>query len=338
MAPIRGLASRVCVGAPGSNPPARPCGQPTRRSDPGTPGRQSISGRVDGAGVREEDGPAAVATAGVQTHQRLSTCLVPERARALKPHWVLPAGRCHRPAAQGLAFLLGRPVVQTVQVGFPAGLFLFDRRARQGSNSVITALLASALSFSPIGHDQHFRSPTQAVPPGCGPSLFLAGVHHAAARHRAQPRLRSAGSGESRCRHRPRANARGVLPPPPVGPRSGPPASRWMQRGPKRLWLGGPGAGRDPAQFVLAVGTEGRSAIGFLRRGVSSLGRNSSGRPRGSCASRGPRFWSWRRAIGGVGGPTLSQGFPSGGQEALPRGRGAGRGSGRLSRVIMPSV
>lgn len=66
--------------------------------------------------MREEQFPATVAPKGLQAHQRLVTGLAPELAGPLEACLILPTGGFHRPAAQRLAFLFGRPVVHPLAV------------------------------------------------------------------------------------------------------------------------------------------------------------------------------------------------------------------------------
>lgn len=118
----------------------------------------SVIRGVERASVGEEQMPAVVAAEGFQIHQRFITGLGPALTRAFVAHLILSAGRFHRPAAQGLALLCGRPVVEALAAGLQAGglaRHLLSRatpstRSRSCSNSAMTSPLASAFCWGPF--------------------------------------------------------------------------------------------------------------------------------------------------------------------------------------------
>ncbi len=149
-----------------------------------------------------------------------------------------------------------------------------------------------------IGHDQHLGGPAQAVAHGFGPELLIERVHPAAGHG-----IAAAQNG------RPPAGALGAL----------------EAEETKAALDGGPVAGGNPAQLVLAVGTEGWGAVGFLLRSLCEH------LPEQFLTAAQELFFEMaevfvRRAerLMELPAQALEQGFATGGQEVCPRCRAGG--------------
>ena len=102
--------------------------------------RTSVFRWVESAGVREEQMPAAIAAEGFQTEQGFVSLLAPKLARAFEAYLALPASGFHRPAAQRLAFLWGRAVVQPLALALQAGCLPLDLSPRRSFQSLAQLL------------------------------------------------------------------------------------------------------------------------------------------------------------------------------------------------------